>query len=99
MSVARARREISATEFYEWQAYYELEPFGEERADLRAGIIAATIANVHRGKRSRPYKPSDFMPEYEPRKDKPWQEMRAVMKSYAKAHNAHLEQQQKKSKQ
>lgn len=35
-----------------------------KKADYRAGIIAATIANVHRGKRKREYKPEDFMPKY-----------------------------------
>lgn len=50
-------------EFLEWQAYYRIEPFGEERADLRAGVVAATVANtsgtVKRGQ--RPYKASDFV--------------------------------------
>lgn len=48
----------------EWQDYAMLEPFGEERDDLRAAIIASTIANVFRGKRRRPFKPVDFMPQF-----------------------------------
>ncbi len=28
-----------------WLAYYQLEPFGEERDDLRAGIVAAAVTN------------------------------------------------------
>lgn len=47
-------------------AYERLEPFGERRADLRAGIVASTIANAHRGKEGRPYTPQDFMPDFEP---------------------------------
>lgn len=35
-----------------------------ERADLRAGIIASTIANVFRGKGGA-FKPQDFMPSQE----------------------------------
>jgi hypothetical protein len=31
------------------------------RADLRAGIVAAVIANAHRGKDSQPFRPKDFM--------------------------------------
>lgn len=46
-------------------AYARLEPFGEERADLRAGIVAATIANVFRGEGSPEYKPHQFMPSFE----------------------------------
>ena len=53
---------ITARELTEWMAYARLEPFGELRADLRAGIVAATTANVHRGRRQRPLKPEDFMP-------------------------------------
>ena len=47
-------------------AYNAIEPFGEERADLRAGIVAATTANVWRGKKDKAFKPTDFMPYYKP---------------------------------
>jgi hypothetical protein len=45
-------------------AFAKLEPFGEQRADLRMAIQAALLANIHRDKkrRSEPYKPADFMP-------------------------------------
>jgi len=43
-------------------AYFSIEPFGEHAAYWRAGLIAATIANVNRGKRQRALKPEDFMP-------------------------------------
>ena len=43
--------------------YSSLEPWGEERADLRAGIISATLANVNRGdKNDKVLTPLDFMP-------------------------------------
>lgn len=45
-------------------AYYTLEPWGPERADLNAGIIAAMIANVNRGHGSKPVSPADLMPKY-----------------------------------
>jgi hypothetical protein len=50
--------------FQEWREYDRLEPFGEERGDLRAGIIASTIANANRGKKTKPFKPADFMPDF-----------------------------------
>lgn len=55
---------IDSDELTSWQLYAELEPFGEERADLRAGIIAAVIANANRDqkKRREPFTPRDFMP-------------------------------------
>jgi len=37
----------------------------EERADWRAGLICSVLANIHRDpKRSRTFKPQDFMPVY-----------------------------------
>jgi Protein of unknown function (DUF4035) len=48
----------------EWRAYYILDPWGPERADLAAGIITAMIANVNRGKDSKPVSPADVMPKY-----------------------------------
>jgi len=63
----------------EWRAYERVEPFGQWRADLRASIISATIANHTQAlrnvwtKRSHQtrykYKPKDFMPQFERKKD------------------------------
>jgi hypothetical protein len=49
----------------EWLAYAQLEPFGEERADLRAGIVAAAVVNVQRGRGAPAAKPSEFMPQFD----------------------------------
>ncbi len=78
-------------EFAEWRAYYELEPWGEERADLRAGIVASTIANVNRGK-GKAFSPGDFMPEFDKpiRKKQTAAEMAAVMNLFAKRQNAYV---------
>lgn len=35
---------ISSSQWIEWQAFHELEPFGPERDDERAGIVCETIA-------------------------------------------------------
>ena len=49
----------------EWQVFAALEPFGEERADLRAGIVASVIANcLARGRGKPAFKPRDFMPRF-----------------------------------
>lgn len=40
-----------------------LEPWGEELANWRAGMIASTIVNVNRKKGKPPFKPQDFMPK------------------------------------
>jgi hypothetical protein len=45
--------------------YYTIAPWGPERADLNAGIIAAMIANVNRDPRKgEPIRPQDLMPKY-----------------------------------
>jgi len=46
-------------------AYADLEPFGEEAAYWRAGMLAATMANLERNpkKRPKPFEPADFMPD------------------------------------
>lgn len=66
MSPAEVLIKHTSRELTEWQIYLNLEPHGEERSDLRAGIIASTIANTSRDpKKSKPFKPKDFMPVFE----------------------------------
>jgi hypothetical protein len=62
--VAEIEARFSSREIAEWMAFASLEPFGEERADLRAGIIASVLANIHRDRKRRPepFSPTDFMP-------------------------------------
>lgn len=67
---------MSSREFAEWMALYDLELFGDKRADLRAAIVASTVANVNRDpkKRRKAYSPEDFMPKFErKRKRSSWQ--------------------------
>jgi hypothetical protein len=44
-----------------WAAYYEVDPWGTERHDLQAGIIASTVYNMARGRGSHAMTPADFM--------------------------------------
>ena len=62
---------MGSDELTEWMAYYQLEPFGDYRADYRSGVVASTFANAHRAKDVGPFKPEDFMPFLE--KPKPHQ--------------------------
>lgn len=54
---------LTPQQFDEWIAYWTLEPFGYETEWQHAGVVASVIANVHRKKHSRSYKPSDFIPK------------------------------------
>lgn len=49
-------------------AYERIDPFGASRDDLRAGIIASTIANSNASKRSKTFSAFDFMPKFEEQK-------------------------------
>lgn len=52
---------IPYTQFQEWQAYHLIEPFGEDRADLRMAVVASVTANASGAKTA----PADFIPDYE----------------------------------
>lgn len=67
MTVREAQERISSHEFAEWMAYANLEPFGPEREDQRAGVVAATLANINRDTKARPepYSVEDFFPRYD----------------------------------
>lgn len=57
---------MSSRQLSAWMAYDSLEPFGEAREDLRAGIIASTIVNVRVDPKKGKYaKPQDFMPQFD----------------------------------
>jgi hypothetical protein len=68
MSVRRLLGEMDSREISEWMAYESVEPFGPWRDDVRAGVVAATVANVNRAKGAKPYMPTDFVLEFAPRK-------------------------------
>lgn len=53
---------MTSSEISEYMAYDRISPFGEERADLRAGIVASAVVNHSMSPPKRPSKPSDFMP-------------------------------------
>ncbi len=52
---------MSSSEFTQWMAFYGIEPFGAQRDNLHAAIIASTVANVHRGKNQKAIPPTQFM--------------------------------------
>ena len=83
------RDEMSGEDWLAWQHYYSLEPWGEERADLRAGMIAAVIAETNRDKKKRhkPYTPADFMPDFDKPPPQPQtpEDQAAILKMWVKA--------------
>ena len=77
------QKEVSPTEFKYWLAYNTLEPFGDERSDLQAALIASTIANSVRDDKLRPqqYEIADFLLDFsrEPKKPQTSAQMEAVL--------------------
>lgn len=75
--------------FNEWIEYAQLEPFGEERADLRAAIVACVTANAWRGKTGRRFQPKDFMPQFSQtrRPRQTAEQMDKVMREFAAAYD------------
>ncbi|MFM2465147.1 hypothetical protein P0D87_16005 [Paraburkholderia sp. RL17-368-BIF-A] len=55
-------RDISSVEFAHWMAYYNIEPFGDPIADVRMGMVASTMANIHRDPKRPAFEPADFIP-------------------------------------
>jgi len=45
---------MSAEEFFAWMAYSEIEPFGEAREDLRAGIMWSSFATANSDSKKHP---------------------------------------------
>jgi hypothetical protein len=80
--------EISAEQFIEWGAFERIEPFGELRADLRAGKIAAAIVNANpwRPKGARAAVPADFFLSLDAARPRQTPEqMKDIMKRWAVA--------------
>lgn len=57
---------MSSRQLAEWMAYDAIDPFGEERADLRSAIVATQVSNAW-FKKATPFSPMDFMPFREKR--------------------------------
>jgi hypothetical protein len=64
--IGELQERVTSREFAEYWAFHELSPIGPERDDLRAGVVASTIANANRNpkKRSRPYTAAEFTPQF-----------------------------------
>ena len=79
-------REMTSTQLEEWEAYYQLAPWGYEVESLRAGVVCSTIANfagkvLADGRRTTP---EDFLQiSRRPKRAKTPQELSAeIMSSF-----------------
>ena len=72
MTVNQLAHSMSHLELTYWMAKQGFDPIGEERADLRAGIVAAATTNVHLKKQDR-VTADNFMPYRDAKKSKDWE--------------------------
>ncbi len=56
---------LTSKQLADWMAYASIETFGDQRADLRTAIMAASINNRWLGKHEKPSSPMDYLPHYE----------------------------------
>lgn len=61
MTVAELLARISSLELSEWAAYYGIEPWGAERDNLHAGIVASATVNLWRSDSDNPVRPQDYI--------------------------------------
>lgn len=54
---------MSSREWSEWQVFWRLYGFGEQRMDVRFAQLMAMIANLVRGKDSPPVSVEDILPD------------------------------------
>ena len=73
MTVAELGERMSSAEFTEWMAYDRIDPFGEERADLRQAMTSSGVHNLLQAQTKKPkyLEPKDFMLFSDKPKEKP----------------------------
>lgn len=92
-TVAEAKARCSVAEFWQWAAYDAVEPFGDQREDLRVALaayrIAETVWATAGSKKRFPMKLREFMVRLKSqnrRRQSP-KEIEAKLMLFAEAHN------------
>lgn len=85
MTVEHLLKTISSEELSEWLAFHSLEPWGEDRADLRAAIGHSLFYNANS---KHPKSPIDFMAYTPPKPQQTPEEMRKVIRQLGIAYGA-----------
>jgi len=58
MPVSQLKRVISSREFTQWQAYFQIEPYGHVADDIRMARLMAIVAGIAGNSKA---KPKDFL--------------------------------------
>lgn len=88
LALGKTLKELSdmdARELMLWIAYYNIEPFGQDRGDVAVAINTSVLANAFAGGKRR-YRPIEFMPNWEPESEEnKLQRMKAAVESFTTA--------------
>ena len=63
-TVRELMHSLDAREWARWQAYHRLSPIDDDRGDVQAGTIAASVLNGWKPKEEEPVRPGDVMPDW-----------------------------------
>lgn len=61
---------LTGLQMYEWEQFYQVEPFGAQVEELRFGNICAVLANINRDSKQSAYSPSDFLVTFKAKKER-----------------------------
>lgn len=78
--------EMSESEFRGWIRFFQVEPWGEEIDWYKYGTISSVIANTNRDpKKTEPFTPEMFVPEFVKKKRTKEENQRAIRNSLMSA--------------
>ena len=90
------KRLLTHRDYQDWMELYREDPWDQDRADLRAGIIASAALAPY-AKQGRQPKPADFMPYVKTKvKQMSEESMKAIIQKVAPRWNATCEKLRKK---
>lgn len=72
------RQGLSQQQLSEWLAFYNADPWGEERSDWRNAISTSVLFNLHKAKNCPPLKVKDLLYHQPPVRPQTAEEMRRV---------------------
>jgi hypothetical protein len=73
---------MSAKEYNLWIAEYGIEPFGQDREDVRSGMI---VQSIRAQNSTKGVVLKDCIVNFEPPKKQTWQDMSKMLKGHAAA--------------
>jgi len=92
MTVGQLRDCMSSVEFKQWQAFYNLEPWGWHDREYRKAEVLAKIHNVNVSKRVHLKQPSDFIVDRLDALTKAYQEQRTQLEMRKRLLEANIEE-------